>query len=551
MCRNGRNFVPTWFKQYPWLTLCRTKRSAYCIYCRSASKHGLLGFSKNASTAFVEDGDTNWKKARQKFSSHESSLVHKEAKLKWSSLNQPSIIECLSSEMKLVQKSRREAFFLQISALKYILRQGLALRGHEEVEGNLNQLLIVWAKTSRVLSEWLQNKKYMSPQIINELISIMGQSLLRMILKNIQNSSPSWYSIIADEARDVANREQLNLSVRWVDDNYNVSEDPLGLFCLPNTKADTITSVIKDLLIRCALPLSMCRGQAYDGAATMKGKRSGVATQIKKENPSAVFVHCFAHSLNLCLQDVGRKITLLRDVLETVREISKLINFSPKRSHLFRQTLIQSELRGGVSIKPLFPTRWTVRTASIEAVLKDYSVLIPLMEEIHLTTHDEYGLKAYGILHSLEKFETYFGLKLAHLLFGASEQLSKTLQAKDLTLQEALSSVALASSFYKRQRTERAFDHFYDDVTKLATNLEIGQPQLPRQRRPPKRTDSGSSPHQFSSPKEYYCRLYFESCDLMVQELQDRFDQQEILPPVVALESVALRLLMVKILPIL
>ena len=282
MCRNGCNFVPTWFKQYPWLTLCRTKRSAYCIYCRSASKHGLLGFSKNASTAFVEDGYTNWKKARQKFSSHESSLVHEEAKLKWSSLNQPSIIECLSSEMKLVQKSRREAFFLQISALKYILRQGLALRGHEEVEGNLNQLLIVWAKTSPVLSEWLQNKKYMSPQIINELISIIGQSLLRMILKNIQNSSPSWYSIIADEARDVANHEQLNLSVRWVDDNYNVSEDPLGLFCLPNTKADTITSVIKDLLIRCALPLSMCRGQAYDGAATMKGKRSGVATQIKK-----------------------------------------------------------------------------------------------------------------------------------------------------------------------------------------------------------------------------------------------------------------------------
>ena len=103
--------------------------------------------------------------------------------------------------MKLVQKSRRKAFFLQISALKYILRQGLALRGHDEVEGNLNQLLIVWAKTSPVLSEWLQNKKYMSPQIINELISIMGQSLLRMILKNIQNSSPSWYSIIADEAR--------------------------------------------------------------------------------------------------------------------------------------------------------------------------------------------------------------------------------------------------------------------------------------------------------------------------------------------------------------
>ncbi len=76
----------------------------------------------------------------------------------------------------------------------------------------------------------------------------------------------------------VANEEPLNLSLRWVDDEYVVNEDPIGLFVLPNTTADTITSVIKDLLIRCDMPLSLCRGQAYDGAANMQGKRKGVAT---------------------------------------------------------------------------------------------------------------------------------------------------------------------------------------------------------------------------------------------------------------------------------
>ena len=186
----------------------------------------------------------------------------------------------------------------------------------------------------------------------------------------------------------------MNLSVRWVNDQYDVSEDPLGLFGLPNTKADTIAAVIKDLLLRCTLPLSMCRGQAYDGAANMQGKRTGVATQIKNDNPAAIPVHCFAHSLNLCLQDAGRKITLLRNALETVTEISKLINLSPKRSHLFNEKLVQSDHPGGVNIKPLSPTRWTARTAAIEAVLKDYSILMEVMGEIHDTTHDEYGLKA-------------------------------------------------------------------------------------------------------------------------------------------------------------
>ena len=58
------------------------------------------------------------------------------------------------------------------------------------------------------------------------------------------------------------------------------------------------------------------------------------------------------------------------------------------------------------------------------------------MEEIHCTTHDEYRLKEHGIFSALEKFDTLFGLSLGHLLFGASRSLSKSLQAKDTSLQD-------------------------------------------------------------------------------------------------------------------
>ena len=115
-----------------------------------------------------------------------------------------------------------------------------------------------------------------------------------------------------------------------VDNDYNVHEDPIGLFVLLNTGAETITSVVKDILLRCTLPIDLCRGQAYDGAAVMQGRLSVVAARIRKDVPRALPVHCLAHSLNLCLQDSGRKITLLRDELDIVREIVQLINKSPK-----------------------------------------------------------------------------------------------------------------------------------------------------------------------------------------------------------------------------
>ena len=48
-------------------------------------------------------------------------------------------------------------------------------------------------------------------------------------------------------------------------------------------------------------------------------------------------------------------------------------------------------------------------------------------------------------------------------------------------------------------------------------------------------------PHRFSCPRDYYRSLYFQACDLLLQQLQDRFDQKELLPPVLALENLIIK----------
>ncbi len=113
-------------------------------------------------------------------------------------------------------------------------------------------------------------------------------------------------------------------------------------------------------------------------------------------------------------------------------------------------------------------------TGAIDAVLRNnYSILMETLEEVN-QTRDEYRLKAGGILAALEKFYILFGLKLGYLIFGTSESLSKSLQGKDTSLQEALSEVNLAKAFYRRQRKEEAFTRFYDSVVETAQDLNIG-----------------------------------------------------------------------------
>ena len=156
-------------------------------------------------------------------------------------------------------------------------------------------------------------------------------------IDKIKSNSPFWHSVIGNETGDniIANKEQFNLSIRWVNNLYEIFEVPVGLYCLPNTTADTIAKVVKDILIHYDLPLSLCRGQAYNGVTNISGIRTGISTRIQKETPAALRVHCFAHSLNLCLQDAGRQIVIIRDVFGIVKDIVQLIKLSPKRSNLF------------------------------------------------------------------------------------------------------------------------------------------------------------------------------------------------------------------------
>ena len=537
--KKGRKFLPAWYKMFPWITLCITHKKIFCVYCRFAQRHKLFTFAKKGDVAFSVKGFDNFKKAVQKFRIHENSDSHLEARLKCRSLNNPSINEQLSSEAAKVQGIRRAGLLKQLEAMKFLLRQGIALRGHSEEEGNLYQLLTAWSGDCTAIKSWIEERKYMSHEIVNELITLMGHNILRQLLVRIKCCVPSWYAVIVDEATDVACREQMNLSIRYVDDDYTISEDSVGLFHLPNTSASTLHLVLTDMLLRCNLPLSLCRGQAYDGAAAMQGKRKGLATLIRNEVPAALPVHCLAHSLNLCLQDVGRQNHLLRDAMDIVREIVGLIKRSPKRTHLFNEKLMQSE-GPKCGIKPLCPTRWTVRTEAMDAVIKQYSVIMDTMEEVNQTTRDEYGLKAGGILAALEKFEMLFGLKLGHLLFSAAEQTSRVLQAKDTSVQEAVSAVNATRAFYQRQRQDDAFDTFYESTVAQAQILKIGEPKLPRYRKPPKRF-GGSEPHNFSKPKEFFRQQYFAACDLLTQELLDRFEQKDLMQPILAMESVLIK----------
>ena len=273
--------------------------------------------------------------------------------------------------------------------------------------------------------------------------------------------------------------EQFNVSIRYFDKEYVVHKDSISLFRLSFMNAATTFSAIEVILIRTCLPMTLCRGQAYDGAANMLGNRSSVAACLQQEEPVAIPVHCLEQSLSLCLQGTGQKITAIRDAIDVVKEVAKLVNYSPKRNTLFQAKALEGKQPGAV-LTTLCLTCWTVRTAALlESILDQHSILMGTMLTVNTTTPDEYGMKGDSALNTLEKFATLFGLRLGHL-FSAAEETSRGLQAKDTSVQEALPSVSILHRCKTCQRSHTAYDAFYGTCAEIAISLKIEKPILPR-----------------------------------------------------------------------
>ena len=86
----------------------------------------------------------------------------------------------------------------------------------------------------------------------------------------------------------------------------------------------------------------------------MRGPRTGVGTLISDNEPRAVYTHWYGHSLNLAASDALKESRLMKDALETVHEIMKLIKFSPCRDGIFHRLKEDTPFVPGIRV--LCPT---------------------------------------------------------------------------------------------------------------------------------------------------------------------------------------------------
>lgn len=114
---------------------------------------------------------------------------------------------------------------------------------------------------------------YLSGTIVSEFIDIIGEYIERKLLDNLLNCN--FYTLLADESTDEANREQLSLFAKFIIGRETVSDHFLGIVNVQKTDAESLMMAIEQFLLAKQIDITKCRFVAFDGTNTMSGEVTG------------------------------------------------------------------------------------------------------------------------------------------------------------------------------------------------------------------------------------------------------------------------------------
>ena len=152
-----------------------------------------------------------------------------------------------------------------------------------------------------------------------------------IIQKEIEQAD--FVAVIADDTTDVSNHLQNVVVFRYIVSGKVVER--FWSFCdLPQGNAENISINVISCL-NSILPgvhdKQKLVAQCYDGASVMSGQHRGVQSIVKEAYPNAHYVHCYAHQLNLVLQQATSQIDSVRVFFADLNAFSVFFSHSTKR----------------------------------------------------------------------------------------------------------------------------------------------------------------------------------------------------------------------------
>lgn len=522
-----------------WLCYSPRLNAAYCEACWLFADRNDKHF-KDSWCRGIKD----WQGFSKKVKDHENSVVHVRACYVYDSWKKGVQVDNLLGfgNQQNIQ-IWREIIRRIIDVIIMLATCDLPFRGHREElveddtvstnKGNFISVLKLLAKYDPLLESHLKNNtnrdKYLSPKIQNEIIHIISTEIKKKNLNEIKDAL--FFTIICDTTQDISKIDQLSQIVRYVlikkDENnqpvsVSIKETFVGFFEVTDQTSKGLEHKIVEILEEMGLNLAKCRGQGYDGASNMSGIYNGLQALIKLKEPTAKYVHCAAHNLNLVLNDACLNVPMLKDFYDICQKIYVFFGHSIKRWNDLR--VVKNE-NIKFTLKTLCTTRWSSRWQSVSAIRYNFVSILKVLSTIILTSkkRDERD-EALAIKNKMERFEFIILLVFQTEILENIDLTSKLLQKADIGLDCATNQ--LNETLRKICHIRTNFTEIKDKAVVLANSFNIRPVfENKRKRKVKKFYDELLEDERLSDAEQLFkVDIFFCTLDILANQLKIRFE---------------------------
>lgn len=501
-----RNFQSKWYDAFSWLTACNEAHKLYCFPC--------LLFNKTSDCQWTSTGFDDLSNFHRLARLHQDSAPHKDSAIRLERLGKERIETSLSGAFREerdkynaeVNKNRAvmERF---VDVVRFLADQELGFRGHDETElsrnkGKYKELISLISKYDEPLREHLESSFLFrgdSKTIHNDIIDSLAHCVLATIKTEL--SAAPFVSVSVDETTDISHESQCAMTFRYLTPDSAVVERFVGF---TNVSGETNAANLSTVILRKIDELGVggkLVAQSYDGAATMSGSATGVQQRIMQTYPCALFVHCWAHKLNLVLQSAMAGTAGTKQVFATLEGLHSFFSHSPKRLAALHS------VNPAVHVIAPSRTRWTFKSRVLENLLKHFETFISFFTNVADDVYDfggEVCNAAAGYLMFLCSTKSRLLLILLHEIFSSAKVLFEQLQKIDSSIVAACRRVEAMDAFLASLQKDSEFTRCLEAANAL-TNCE-----------PPIKRRKDIPPSQLRD-------VYFEIVRAVRQHIQRRF----------------------------
>nr|XP_023421398.1 zinc finger MYM-type protein 1 isoform X2 [Cavia porcellus] len=492
--------------------------------------------------SFATQGTSNWKKTLEKFRKHEKSEMHLKSLKFWRKYQFCSEnSDNLSNHPKQIEE-QKEYLKLIVENILFLGKQCLPLRGNDHSvssvnKGNFLELLEIRAKDKGEEIYRLMNSQidfYNTTQIQADIFEIIKMEMLQDIVNEINVSSA--FSIICDEITGNTTKEQLSICVRYPQKTSKavvIKERFLGFVDNEKETGIHLHKKIKTYLQQIGVDFNTICGQAYDSTTNLRVKFNEIAAEFKKEEPRALYVHCYAHFFDLAVVRFCKEIKELRSALNTLSSLVNTIYTYGEMLENFRDICKLSQNK--TCNKHTSQSCWIVHDRTLLSVTERLPEIIETLEVASSCHSSNTNLtdELSDLLTLVSKFEFIFCLKFLYRVLSVTGILSQELQSETIDIFSLSSKIEAIVECLSSEKNDVYFKTLWDETEEICSKIiskgfEVEKPSLQKRRKIHKTVDLGNSENMFfptSTEEQYKINIYYQGLDSILQNLKLYFSE--------------------------